>query len=105
MAIKIFWTDFSKKELRKIFKHYKDIANLNVAKNLVEGIIKKGNTLDFQTKIGQQEELLLNRKQEFRYLVYKSYKIIYWFNEPKQRIEIVDVFDARQYPEKIKRNK
>lgn len=105
MAIKVFWTNFAKKELRNIFNYYKEKASLNIAKNLVQGIVKKGNTLGIQTKIGQKEELLLDRAEEFRYLVYKSYKIIYWFNQEKSRIEIVDVFDTRQYPGKIKRNK
>ena len=105
MAIKVFWTNFAKKELRKIFDDYKIKASPRIAKNLVQGIVEKGNSLDFQTGIGQKEELLLDRPQEFRYLVYKSYKIIYYFNEEKNRIEINDVFDVRQYPLKIQRKK
>ena len=105
MAMKIFWTNFAKNELQKIFNYYKDKASLNIAKNLVEGIVLKANSLDFQTEIGQKEELLIHLKQEFRYLVFKNYKIIYWVNIEKNRVEIVDIFDARQYPEKIKRNK
>ena len=61
--------------------------------------------MEFQTEIGQKEELLLDRKENFRYLVFKKYKIIYWFNKDKNRIEISDVFDARQNPIKIKRQK
>lgn len=97
MAIKIFWTDFAKKELQKIFRYYKEKVSLQIAQNLVEGIVLKTNSLDFQSKIGQKEELLRDRKQEFRYLVFKSYKIIYWFNKDywfnkeKKLIEIVDV--------------
>lgn len=105
MVIKVFWTNFAKKELRKFFDYYKIKASPEIAKNLVENIVEKGNTLDFQTKMGQREELLLDRNQKFRYLVYKNYKIIYWFNEDKKRIEISDVFDARQNPVKIKRQK
>ena len=105
MAIKVFWTNFAKKELRKIFDYYKIKTSPRIAKNLVQGIVEKGNSLDFQTGIGQKEELLLDRPQEFRYLVYKSYKIIYYFNEEKNRIEINDVFDVRQYPLKIQRKK
>ncbi|MFY1045579.1 type II toxin-antitoxin system RelE/ParE family toxin [Chryseobacterium sp. GP-SGM7] len=105
MAIKIFWTDFAKKELRKIFRYYREKTSLQIAQNLVEGIVLKTNSLEFQSKIGQKEELLHDQKQEFRYLVFKSYKIIYWFNKEKKRIEIVDVFDVRQYPEKITRSK
>jgi len=105
MAIKVIWTDFAKAELRKIFDYYKVKASPIVAKSLVKGIVKKGNTLDFQTKIGQKEELLSERPQEFRYLIYKNYKIIYWYNQHKNWIEINDVFDTRQNPIKIRREK
>lgn len=76
MAVKIFWTNFAKEQLRNIFDYYKLKASPKVARNLVTGIVKKTNTLDFQKEIGQKEELLSLRKENFRYLVYKNYKII-----------------------------
>lgn len=105
MAIKIYWTNFAKKQLRNIFDYYKTKASPQIAQNIVVGIVEKVNSLEFQTEIGQKEELLLDRKENFRYLVFKKYKIIYWFNKDKNRIEISDVFDARQNPIKIKRQK
>jgi hypothetical protein len=56
-------------------------------------------------EIGQIEELLKNRKEEFRYLIHKNCKLIYWININKNQIEIIDVFDTRQNPPKIKRTK
>jgi len=41
-------------------------------------------------------------KKEFRYIVFKNYKIIYWINIKKNWIEISDVFDTRQNPIKMK---
>ena len=105
MAIKIYWTNFAKKQLRNIFDYYKTNASPQIAQNIVVGIVEKVNSLEFQTEIGQKEELLLDRKENFRYLVSKNYKIIYWINEEKNRIEIVDIFDTRQNPLKIKREK
>ena len=55
-----------------------------------------------QPEIGQIENSLKNRKQEFRYLVYKNYKIVYWVNYDAERVEIANVFDTRQDPIKIK---
>lgn len=55
--------------------------------------------------MGQKEVVLLDRKEEFRYLIFKNYKIIYWINKNKNRVEITDVFDARQNPLKLKRQK
>ena len=105
MGLKIYWTNFSKKELQKIFEYYKENGSLKIARKLVGGITQETKILQKQFQIGQKEELLIDRKQEFRYLVYKNYKIIYWLNSDKKRIEIVDVFDARQNPTKIKRVK
>lgn len=52
-------------------------------------------------KIGQIEDNLRHRKQEFRYLLCKNYKIVYWINDKKGRIEIVHVFDVRQDLQKL----
>lgn len=102
MGLNIYWTDFSKILLRKIFSYYHENASLRVAKNLILGIVEKTNILKTRPYIGQKEELLQNRKQEFRYLVFKNYKIIYWINHNKNQVEISDIFDTRQNPIKMK---
>ncbi|MDA3881956.1 MAG: type II toxin-antitoxin system RelE/ParE family toxin [Bacteroidales bacterium] len=98
MALKIYWTDFAKNELKKIFNFYKDEASIRVATKLTTEIVKEALKLQQHPNIGQKEELLESRDQSFRYLIYKNYKIIYWTNTGKSRIEIVDVFDTRQNP-------
>lgn len=103
MALTIFWTDFAKNELRGIFDFYKKEASLRVATKLTSGIVQETLKLEKHPTLGQEEELLKSKPQFFRYLVFKNYKIIYWINENKSRIEIVDVFDTRQNPLKIKR--
>ena len=103
MELKIYWTDFSKTELRKIFSYYKDNASLSIAKKLVLEIENKTTILKTHPNIGQREELLKEREQEFRYLVFKNYKIIYWINNKKNWIEISDIFDTRQNPIKMQK--
>ena len=105
MALKIFWTEFAEKELKEIFNYYHEKANYQVAKNLIDGIYNATLKLAAQPEIGQIEELLIARKEGFRYLVFKSYKIIYWVNSQKKWIEVSDVFDTRQNPHKMKWNK
>ncbi len=105
MELVVYWTDFSKKELKNIFDYYKEKASLNVARSLVIGITNETRKLEKQPKIGQEEELLTQDSRDFRYLVFKSYKIIYWINFEKNRIEVFDVFDTRQSPIKMKRIK
>jgi plasmid stabilization system protein ParE len=105
MELKIFWTNFSKQELKKIFDYYKLEANLNVAKSLVRGITIATSKLVIQPEIGQEEELLKVDERNFRYFLFKNYKIIYLINSKMSRIEIFDIFDTRQNPKKLKRIK
>lgn len=105
MGLKIYWTAFAKKELQNIFDYYKEVATLKVASKIATGIAKETLKLKNNPNIGQIEELLIEREQGFRYLIYKNYKIIYWINKDKSCVEISDVFDARQNPIKLNRNK
>ena len=41
MALKIYWTDFSKSNLREIFDYYKEKASLRIARRLVIGITQE----------------------------------------------------------------
>ncbi|HET8804460.1 MAG TPA: type II toxin-antitoxin system RelE/ParE family toxin [Aequorivita sp.] len=105
MELKVFWTGFSQQELERIYEYYREKAGTRIAKKLVDGIYNETLKLKQQPEIGQLEELLKSRKEEFRYLIYKNYKIIYWVNYKENRIEINDVFDTRQNPVKIELNK
>jgi len=105
MELKIYWTDFSKTQLQDIFEYYKENASLKIAKSITTGIAKETLKLKKQPTIGQIEELLADRPNKFRYLVYKNYKIIYWINKAENRIEIIDVFDSRQNPVNMRRTK
>lgn len=104
MGLKINWTNFAKNELQKIFDYYNENVSIAVAKNLVIGIVKESKKLQDAPEIGQVENLLVDLGQ-FRYLVFKNYKIVYRFNKSSKLIEILDIFDSRQNPQKIKRSK
>lgn len=51
----------------------------------------------------QIEDLLIDRKDGYRYIVCGNYKIIYSVDIELKLIKIADVFDTRQNPIKIKR--
>ena len=86
MGLIVYWTQIAEDKLDDIFYYYKLKASLNVAQNLVNGIVDTTIDLNKNPQIGQREILLKDRFQEFRYLIYKNYKIIYWINENKNRI-------------------
>jgi plasmid stabilization system protein ParE len=95
----VYWTRFAEKKLDNVFAYYSRNANVNIAKKLVVDIINKSITLENSPYIGQIEPLLQEREEQFRYLIYKNYKLIYWVNEPLSRIEIINLFDCRQNPD------
>ncbi len=105
MEIEIYWTDFAKRELSKIFDYYHQKVNLKLARKLTIQIVSDTDILKTFPEIGAKGENLKTRLQKFRFIVSTNYKVIYWLNKETKRIEIVDVFDTRQSPEKIKRNK
>ena len=105
MELKVYWTDFAKSELKNIFDFHKNSVNVRIAQQIAEQIVATANGLGNFPEIGVVEELLQNRSENFRYIISTNYKIIYWVNKTKKRIEIVDVFDTRQNPIKMTRNK
>jgi toxin ParE1/3/4 len=97
----VFWTEFAKERLVDIFEFYKLKAGTRVSRKLVNSLVQHTTFLVKHPLLGQIEENLLARSQNFRCLIFKNYKLIYWINESKKRIEIVHVFDTRQNPDKI----
>ena len=103
MELKLFWTEFSQRALKTIFEYYREKAGYQIAKNIVGEIYSETLKLKKQPEIGQIEELLKDKEQEFRYFIHNNYKVIYWINTKENQIEINDVFDTRQNPTKIRR--
>ena len=101
MALTVYWTQFAENKLEDVFVYYSQIDSLTTASRLVDKIISRSLELEKNPFMGQKEILLSDRLQEFRYLVYKNYKLIYWINQEKKTIEILNLFDCRQNPEKL----
>ena len=102
MELEVYWTTFAIDKLNLINDYYQLKAGEKIARTLIRGIINESIKLEKNPRIGQKEELLIERPEEFRYLIYKKYKIIYVINSTKHRIDIVNVFDTRQNPVNIK---
>ena len=102
MELEVYWLELAENKLEDIYIYYSVKASERVAKKLINGIVDSTIGIEKQPEIGQIEISLKHRKQEFRYLVFKNYKIVYWINYDFKRIEITTVFDTRQDPQKIK---
>jgi plasmid stabilization system protein ParE len=101
MALEVFWLEFAESKLETIFKFYKDRVNVAFSQKLVNDIVDATIKLQKHPELGQIELNLEHRKEQFRYIVHKNYKIVYWINAIENRIEIAHVFDTRQNPTKI----
>jgi len=99
MALKIFWTDTAKYQLEDIFNYYKTKVSIKIAGKIVRKIVDATLILEKSPNAGQKELLLLNRTNNYRYLVEGNYKIIYWHDGTL--IKIASVFDCRQNPSKL----
>lgn len=105
MELEVYWLEFAETKLEDIYSYYSVKAGVSVAKKLVNGIVDSTIGIEKHPEIGQIEIGLKHRKQEFRYIVFKNYKIVYWINYEFKRIEITNVFDTRQDPQKINKMK
>ena len=105
MPLEIIWSIFAETQLDEIFDYYEKKVSPRLAKKLVKGIINEPKKLIKTPYIGQEEELLKKRKIQYRYLVFKNYKLIYSVDTENEFIKIADVFDTRQSPPKMKRTK
>ena len=100
--MKLIWTLPAKYRLKEIFLHYKHNASPRVAKKIVRDLFHTTRPLSAYPKMGNKEELLKHKKEEYRYLVEGNFKIIYKIDED---ILIIDVFDCRQNPKKMLKGK
>ena len=105
MEYKIIWSSFAVSELDNIYKYYQEKAGSKVAKSIIQNILNEPNRLIVTSEMFQTEELLIGREQIYRYIVYENYKIIYTVDDFLKLVKISDVFDTRQNPINIKRNK
>ncbi len=101
VVFKVLWTELAINQLKDIFDYLLIKASQNTAKRLVQRIIDATIILENNPKSGRIEDLLSERPLEFRFLIIKNYKIIYWIDYEFNIISISAVFDTRQNPEKI----
>lgn len=106
MEYNVIWSEFAEQQIDEIFEFYKQkTKSKSVAKQLISKILLTPDRLKTNARIGQKEPALAKRNIEYRYILASHYKIIYSVDEKNGHIQIADVFDTRQRPQKIKRNK
>lgn len=105
MTWTILWSSFAEQQIANVYSYYLEEASAKVAKKIARGLIKAPDSLLKNPDLGQIELSLTDLKIEYRYILYKNYKIIYSLDHKLGQIKIADVFDTRQNPHKLKRKK
>lgn len=101
--MKVIWTRFALDSLSGIFSYYMKNVNINIARIIRDDILSITKQLEKFPQLGPTEELLMDLEGGHRYLIRGNYKIIYKIQDKK--VYIADVFDTRQNPQKIRRDK
>ena len=104
MDYKIIWSLFSENQIEEIYSYYESVANSKLAKKIVRKIVLAPDILIKKPKLGVLEPLLINKENEYRYILTSNYKIIYSIEEKDKSIRIANVFDTRQNPVKIEQS-
>lgn len=100
----IVWTSRAKKDLRKVYVFYTELAGESKALEIVESLLKRVDLLADKrfVKIGAIDEQFRHLKYEYKKLIEKNIKITYRLSTSKPIVYINRVFETRQHPTKNK---
>jgi addiction module RelE/StbE family toxin len=96
--IKIIWDNNAKADLKLIFEFIK-LKSLQGARNVIKDIVNQSKQIHF-TEQYQVDEIL---GEPFRRMIVRDYKIIYKIHSDSE-IRILQIFDSRQNPIKLKKS-
>ena len=95
------WNALIKKDLEKIHKFLNENISREFADETLRNIFASIEPLRLTPERFPREQQLLHRKEVFRYVKYRKYKVL--FCVERQTVHILHVFPARQNPSKIRR--
>ena len=95
--IRILWDNEAKSDLKLIFEFLKLKSNQG-ARNVIRDIVNQSKNIHFTNQYQVDEYL----GEPFRRMVVRNYKIIYKVHSETE-IRILQIFDTRQNPSKLKK--
>jgi addiction module RelE/StbE family toxin len=95
--IKILWDNQAKADLKLIFEFIK-LKSLQGAKNVIRDVVSQSKDIHFVEQY-QMDEFL---GEPYRRMIVRDYKIIYKVHS-EMEIRILQIFDTRQSPIKLKK--
>ena len=97
--MEVIWSDFAIFQLNQINAYLKEKTTKSVADRIINRIIEVSENLASFPAMGQKESEEFVGDANYRYLVEGHYKVVYEIFETD--VVIQDVFDSRQNPQKM----
>ena len=100
----IVWTSRAKKDLRKVYIFYTELAGEPKAFEIIESLLKRVDILADKrfVEMGAIDEQFQHLKHDYKKLIEKNVKITYRVSASKPIVYINRVFETRQHPAKNK---
>ncbi|QNL22244.1 type II toxin-antitoxin system RelE/ParE family toxin [Hyphobacterium sp. CCMP332] len=96
----VIWTKKAFSQFEKEVKFVLEDRGISAAKIIKNKILQSSSLLEKNPEMGKKEPLLAHMKNEYRFIVVWSYKIIY--RRDKQYIIVSRVFHTSRNPNKLK---
>lgn len=97
MELKIIYSKEAKLLLHEIFLLYTESVGIQTSKNFIKSLKKRIELLSSNPYLGK----IIGNNNEYRYLIFHYYLIIYKVVETENKIKILLIFDTRQNPDKL----
>lgn len=98
----IKWTSRAKKDLRKVYEFYVELAGEEKAFEIITSVIRRVGSLsdDRFVRMGPTDEQFRHLKHQYKKLIDKNIKVTYRLSSSKPAVFINRVFETRQHPSK-----
>jgi len=99
--MEIIWLPLAEKALESVFSFYEG-KSIQVAQKIMNDILQATDQLSKHPEMAAIESMLQERQEIFRSLIVRqTYKVVYYIEDTV--IYIADIWDCRQFPEKLKK--
>jgi plasmid stabilization system protein ParE len=98
----IKWTSRAKKDLRKVYRFYTELAGEEKAFEIISTLLDRVDILSDPkyVNIGAIDEQFSHLKYQYKKLIEKNVKLTYRLSVSKHVVYINRVFETRQHPSK-----
>jgi plasmid stabilization system protein ParE len=86
-------------DMEQIYRYYAEYSEM-YAVDIYNQIVEEAEELQYFPQMAPKEPLLDEYKEEYRSLVVRNYKVVYFVEN--ETVNVVAVFDCRQNPVKLR---